>query len=608
MPYNNLIYLLLVILILVTRAVPEQPQLAPFTALLLFTLKAALFTALTHRGLRRPGPVNAAAYFQAEQRYAILAIICLAIDVYLLDAHYYLGRLPAAEAMPSLVHLAGVGLFLAYLLILWSRARPAYGRIFGADYRTPAFLLANLKLNLVILLPWLLITLLADLLALSQVALIQRLLSSPWGEPLLILGFFLLLLLIFPLLATRLWGCTPLPEGALRRHLEQFCRSRGVKFRQIMSWPLFEGRLLTAGVMGLSGRFRYLLITPALLKALTLEEIEAVVAHEIGHVKHHHLPLYLLFFLGFGLFAHLASMPFLALLLESTLLDRLIALSGKSPLTLITLLGTGALVLLIVLYFRFLFGFFMRNFERQADLYAMAAVGGAAPLIRVFEKIAWLGGKIRDLPSWHHFSIAQRIDFLAAGEANPRLISRHHRKVRLSLLSFLLLLGAAATILWQLPPELSEERAHSRLAETILMERIKAEPENPDWPRYLGDLHYLLGQYQPAIKAYEQALALNDELPEVLNNLAWLLLTAEDQHFRDPQRALPLAEKALQLRPEPHIMDTLATAWWSLGEREKAVELAKKALAANPEDRPYYRRQLEKFRYQEPPATINPRR
>ena len=608
MPYNNLIYLLLVILILVTRGAPEEAQLPALAALGLFLAKGLLFAGLCHRAFRRPGPRSSAAYFRAEQRFSILAVISLAADVYLLDAHYYLVQLPGAVALPALVHLAGVGLFLTYLAILWDRARPAYGQVFEAAPRPLPFLVANLKFNLVILLPWMLINLLADLLALSEFTPVRRLLASPWGEPLLILAFFLLLLLIFPLLATRLWGCTPLPDTPLRRRLEEFCRRQGVKFRDIMLWPLFEGRLLTAGVMGLTGRFRHLLITPALIKALTVEELEAVVAHEIGHVKHHHLPLYLLFFLGFGLFANLASTPFLVLLLDSALLETLVLLSGKSPLTIIGLLGTVALVLLIVLYFRFLFGFFMRNFERQADLYALATVGDAGPLVRVFEKIAWLGGKIRDLPSWHHFSIGQRIDFLEASQRAPRLASRHHRKVRLALILFLLLLSTTAALLWRLPPELSEERAHGRLVESIIMEKIRTEPDNPAWLRYLGDLYYLRGQHREAVRAYEHALGLDRDQPDILNNLAWLLLTTDDLALFNPERALPLAQRAMRLLPEPHIIDTLATAWWLLGERDQAVALAEKALAGNPRERQYYQEQLHKFRYQPPPGPSGKRR
>lgn len=95
--------------------------------------------------------------------------------------------------------------------------------------------------------------------------------------------------LIFPAIIIRLWGCTPLPPGESRQQIESFCRKQNLAYAEILTWPLFEGRMLTAGVMGLTRKFRYLLITPGLLKAMNQDEIDAVLAHEIGHVKRHHL-------------------------------------------------------------------------------------------------------------------------------------------------------------------------------------------------------------------------------------------------------------------------------------------------------------------------------
>ncbi len=601
MPYNNLIYLLVVILILATRGVPEEPQFSGLVTLLLLGVKTALFFGLCHHHFRRRPPVEASAYFGTEQRLALMAILNFAVDVYLLDIQYYFTTIPGTAALPTLIPYAGVALFLSYLMLVWNRGRPVYNLIFQADHPPRAFLTSNLKFNLVILLPWLMITLVADLLRLTPLEPVKQLLASAWGEPLLILIFFSLLLLVFPWLATRLWGCRPLPPGPLRHRLEQLLRRHRVKFREIMLWPLFEGRLLTAGVMGLSRHFRYLLITPGLLRKVNEEELEAVVAHEIGHVKHRHLPLYLLFFLGFALFAHLISLPLLVLFLETDLLALIMAVSDQSPAAIIGLLGTIALIILLIVYFRFLFGYFMRNFERQADLYALTAMGHAAPLIQVFEKIAGPGGRIRDLPSWHHFSLGQRINFLAACEDNPRLIKKHHRKVRLSLVLFLLLLGGGVAALWQMPDELATERAQIRLAETIVMEKLRTEPESPEWQQHLGDLRYFQGQYRAAIAAYQQALELDPERPEALNNLAWLLLTAEDPAVHDYPRALKLAQRAAELAPRAHVLDTLATAWWLNGRRDKAVAAAEAALDADPDNGEYYRQQLEKFRQQELP-------
>src|SRR4030042_6277406 len=96
----------------------------------------------------------------------------------------------------------------------------------------------------------------------------------------------------------------------------------------------------------------------------------------------------------------------------------------------------------LVLFFRFLFGFFMRNFERQADLFALKALGSPEPLVRSLEKIGFFSGQSRNLPSWHHFSIAQRVETLKKAGRFPELVRRQDRKIYWSVgLFFFLLVG-----------------------------------------------------------------------------------------------------------------------------------------------------------------------
>ncbi|MEW6501373.1 MAG: M48 family metallopeptidase [Thermodesulfobacteriota bacterium] len=602
MIYNNLIYILVVLLILSTRAVPAEPQLPPLVALLLFLGKAAGYLFLARRLFAGNRRASAPEYFAAEQKLSLVAILCFGLDIYLLDAPYYFAKLPLAATLPATTEWCGIALFFGYLSLLWLAGRPVYGAVFGRRHSARTFLAANLKVNLAIILPWLLLSLLVDLLRL--VPPLRSLLATPWGEPLLILLFFLLLLVLFPALIIRLWGCTPMPAGPLRHQIEQFCRRHRIAYADIMLWPLFEGRLLTAGVMGIAGRFRYLLVTPALLETMTPQEVEAVIAHEVGHVRHHHLQLYLLIFLGFGLLTQLISYPFLSLLLNSGLFFDLVQLSGRSPVTALTVASSMALVALVVLYFRYLFGFFMRNFERQADLYALTAVGEAAPLVRVFEKIAWLSGQIRDLPSWHHFGIGERIDFLRASEADPRRATRHHRKVRLSLGLFVLALAAGALLLAKMPSDLLEGAPKSRFAEALLLEKISAEPTNPLWRHLLGDLRFSRRDFAAARTAYEDALRLDAGNPETLNNLAWLLLAAEDRRLLDPPRALALARAAAGLSNSPHVLDTLATAYWANGDRARAIAVGEQALKQEPINRAYYEEQLRRFRTASFPAQL----
>jgi len=56
---------------------------------------------------------------------------------------------------------------------------------------------------------------------------------------------------------------------------------------------------MTAGVMGLLPKFRYILVTDSLLDILSKEELNAVMAHEIGHIKYKHILFYILFLLGY---------------------------------------------------------------------------------------------------------------------------------------------------------------------------------------------------------------------------------------------------------------------------------------------------------------------
>lgn len=596
MIYNNLIYILVVILILSTGSVPEQPQLAWHEALSLFLAKGFFFFLLTRRRFRGKTMDKAAHYFSAEQHLSIAAILFFAADVYLLEILHYLHKLPLAAKIPALAHLGGIILFFSYLALIWLAARPAYGTIFARTLSNRTFLLTNLKINIVIILPWLLLSLGFDLLRLVPFSGLRGLLDSPWGEPLLLVLFFLVLVLFFPPVIVRLWNCTPLPQGPTRQRIETFCRSQQLRFADILLWPLFEGRMLTAGVMGISRRYRYLLVTPALLESMAPEEVEAVMAHEIGHVKRYHLQLYLFLFLGFGLLAQLAGLPLLLLLLDSDLFHYLVTVTGKPADAVLTFAGTTVLLLVMLVYFRYVFGFFMRNFERQADIHALTAMGTAAPLIRVFEKIAWLSGKIRDLPSWHHFGLGERIRFLLHCEENPGAMARHHRKVFLALGLYSLVLVGGAFVLWRLPADFPGEAGAGRFVEILLAQKIREEPGNPLWHHLLGDLHHSRKQYGDALASYRQAMVLAPENAETMNNMAWLLLTAEQTELRDPALALTLARQAAALEKSAHILDTLATAYWANNRRPEALAAAGEALRLARDNRDFYRRQLERFR------------
>jgi Zn-dependent protease with chaperone function len=602
--YNNLLYLITVIIIFSTGSVPDAPQVPFSAALIIFLAKGVTYHYLVRHAHSQGRVSNDKQYFSIEQKFSLLAIFIFAIDVYLLDIKYYLSALSLNGNLPVFLSLGGMSLFFFYLSLLWLAARTNYRQIFGRHYSAKEFVINNIKFNLPIVLPWFIINFIADFLKILPFPLARMIASSEWGESILFLLFFLLLAIIFPVLIKNLWNCQTMPDGPARNHMEEFCRQQKFRYTDIMLWPLYEGKMITAGVMGLSKRYRYLLITPALLEALTPYEMEAVLAHEIGHVKKYHLQLYLLLFLGFSLVVSLIASPLLYLLLNSGFFYYIINATRIDPETALTFWGAAPVFIIMLIYFRYVFGFFMRNFERQADAQVFKVLGDSTPLISSLEKIGWLSGNIRDKPSWHHFGIGQRVDFLERCSRDSSLIARHDRKLYGSLILFIVLLALSAGIFWNMPLELDDD-ANIKFVEAVLQQKAHREPDKAVWHRLIGDLKQELGQDAESQAAYEKALALEPDNPDTLNNLAWLLITSRDPDVPDPDRALFLSKQASALRPTAgYILDTLAAAYWANNMLVQALETEDKAIEHDHDNHMFYRRQMKFFLNNKWPADL----
>lgn len=103
-------------------------------------------------------------------------------------------------------------------------------------------------------------------------------------------------------------------------------------------------------------------------------------------------------------------------------------------------------------------------------------------------------------------------------------------------------------------------------------------------------------EWEKAKKAYEYAIGLNYNQPETLNNLAWLLLTSEDESLRDPKRALKLAKDSVELREAAHTIDTLSEAYYQNHMYPEALNAAKRALELAAENRSYFKKQYKKMK------------
>lgn len=94
--------------------------------------------------------------------------------------------------------------------------------------------------------------------------------------------------ILAPLLMRKMWDTVPLPPGPIRDKLLAMCDRHRVAVRDLLLWRTFGG-MINAAVMGLFGRVRFILLSDGLLDQVSEREVEAVMAHELAHVRLRHL-------------------------------------------------------------------------------------------------------------------------------------------------------------------------------------------------------------------------------------------------------------------------------------------------------------------------------
>ena len=195
----------------------------------------------------------------------------------------------------------------------------------------------------------------------------------------------LLMMVLYPKLILPLFNkLTPLEDGELKDRLMALSNKTGFKANTI---EVIDGSKRSghsnAYFTGF-GRFRRIVLYDTLIKQMSIEEIEAVLAHEVGHYKMGHIPkrLVMAFVMGlggFGLMGYLLESEwfYTGLQLDTSLV------SSLSPL----IIGLSLTLGFFTYWLTPISNLFSRKHEFEADDFAKKAVGGADPLISALRKL-----------------------------------------------------------------------------------------------------------------------------------------------------------------------------------------------------------------------------
>lgn len=220
-----------------------------------------------------------------------------------------------------------------------------------------------------------------------------------------------------PLLMQFLWKTEPLAAGsALKQKLERLTEQSGAKHKDIVVWQTSSLLIANAAVAGTLPWNRRIFLTDALLEYFTDEEIETVVAHELGHIRYKHIETYMLFS-----FFYLLSYPFFYVLIEEPLLTHF----GESE-----ILSALCSLTFLIIYFVFIFRYLSRRCEHQADLYAVRLTEKPEAFKTALMKLAVLNSVPKSIRRFFeifntHPSIERRIEFVNRWIARNPAIQRY---------------------------------------------------------------------------------------------------------------------------------------------------------------------------------------
>ncbi len=245
-----------------------------------------------------------------------------------------------------------------------------------------------------------------------------------WGA---VVAFELVIMFIAPYVILPLFNkFEPLAEGPLRTAIEDYARRRSFAMKGVFTMDGSKRSSKTNAFFTGFGRSRRIVLFDTLIAAHTVEELVAIVAHEMGHYKKKHIPKAILrAILAAGLTFYLMS-----LFIKNPGLFEAFGMEHLS--TYASLFFFGFLYAPIAMALGIIEHALSRRAEYEADAYAVATAGDPDAMIQALKKLTVENlGNLTPHPltvylSYSHPPILARLAAIRARAAEDRAAPAAH--------------------------------------------------------------------------------------------------------------------------------------------------------------------------------------
>ncbi len=210
------------------------------------------------------------------------------------------------------------------------------------------------------------------------------------------------ILVLTPLIMRVLWDTVPLADSPLRDRIRSVCDTHRIRVTGPLVWRT-HGSMVNGAILGVFWPARYLLLTDALLERMAPQHLDAIVAHEVAHVRKRHM-----LWLGVVVTASAVASGWMLELIYrafATETNAAIISAAATPIAFVIALGA--------------FVFTSQRFEWQADAFSVQHlarasghqtidVSSAATVAATLGEVAHANGMSIDKVSLRHGSIATR--------------------------------------------------------------------------------------------------------------------------------------------------------------------------------------------------------